>query len=191
MALLRSAAVVALMVTVYYVLPLNQKVSFATGIEFAVGLLALTAVVAWQVRAVSHSSTPRLRAVEATAVGLPGLLLLYAAGYNLIVASAPDSFTEPLSRTDALYFTVTVFSTVGFGDIAPRSELARIVVMTQMLAGLLAVGLVARIVLGAVQVAVQRRADPAPDPPSADGPATAPHSPARPVPGLSDGAPGN
>jgi hypothetical protein len=27
------------------------------------------------------------------------------------------SFTEPLTRTDALYFSVTVFSTVGFGDI--------------------------------------------------------------------------
>ena len=46
------------------------------------------------------------------------------------------SFTEPLTRTDALYFTVTVFSTVGFGDISPKSEAARVVLIVQMLADL-------------------------------------------------------
>ena len=46
------------------------------------------------------------------------------------------SFTEPLTRTDALYFTVTVFSTVGFGDIAAKSEAARIVLIVQMPADL-------------------------------------------------------
>jgi voltage-gated potassium channel len=39
---------------------------------------------------------------------------------------------EPLSRTDALYYTITVFSTVGFGDVTPRADLARIVTMVQM-----------------------------------------------------------
>jgi voltage-gated potassium channel len=54
---------------------------------------------------------------------------------------------------------VTVFATVGFGDIAPVSELARVLVTIQMLVGLLAVGVIAKFVLGAVQVAVARRAE--------------------------------
>jgi voltage-gated potassium channel len=191
MALLRSGAVVAIMVVVYYALPLDQRLSFVTGIEFAVGLLALTAAVTWQVLAVLNSSTPGLRAIAAVAVGVPGFLLLYAAVYVLIVTSAPQSFTEPLTRTDALYFTVTVFSTVGFGDIAPRSELARIVVTAQMLTGLVAVGVVAKIVLGAVQVAVHRRQDSAPNRPSADGPATAADSQARAIPEPADDVPGD
>jgi voltage-gated potassium channel len=33
---------------------------------------------------------------------------------------APHSIGAPLTRTDALYFTVTVFSTVGFGDITAK-----------------------------------------------------------------------
>src|SRR4029453_9936498 len=69
----------------------------------------------------------------------------------------PNSFSETLSRTDALYFTVTVFSTVGFGDIVPKSELARIVTMSQMLTGLIVLGLGAKVVFGAVQTAVARR----------------------------------
>jgi hypothetical protein len=36
-----------------------------------------------------------------------------------------------LTRTDALYFTVTVFSTVGFGDITAKTETARLVVTGQ------------------------------------------------------------
>ena len=37
------------------------------------------------------------------------------------------NFTHPLTRTDTLYFAVTFFSTVGFGDIAAKSEAARVV----------------------------------------------------------------
>ncbi|MFM9500239.1 potassium channel family protein, partial [Streptomyces galilaeus] len=47
------------------------------------------------------------------------------------------SFSEAISRTDVLYFTMTVFSTVGFGDISPRSETARLLVTGQVTASLL------------------------------------------------------
>jgi hypothetical protein len=61
-----------------------------------------------------------------------------------------------LTRTDALYFTVTVFSTVGFGDIAPKSEVARVVLIVQMLGDLAVLGAGIRILLGAVQRGRQR-----------------------------------
>jgi voltage-gated potassium channel len=63
----------------------------------------------------------------------------------------PTTFTAPLSRTDALYFTVTIFATVGFGDISAKSEAARLVVTAQMILDLIILGLGARIILGAVQ----------------------------------------
>jgi voltage-gated potassium channel len=70
------------------------------------------------------------------------------------------NFSQPLTRTDALYFTVTVFSTVDFGDIVPRSEEARIVLMIQMLGDLALLGAGARILLEAVRRGRQRRTDP-------------------------------
>jgi hypothetical protein len=54
---------------------------------------------------------------------------------------------------------VTVFSTVGFGDIVPRSEVARIVLMVQMLGDLALLGAGARILLGAVRRGLERRTD--------------------------------
>ena len=35
-----------------------------------------------------------------------------------MAASDPAGFSQPLDRTTALYFTMTVLATVGFGDIA-------------------------------------------------------------------------
>jgi voltage-gated potassium channel len=155
--LLRAVASVTVLVFVYYTVPLDRPLDAATWIGFVLGLLAFAAVIAWEVQAILASDVPRLRAIQSVAIGLPILLLLFASTYLRISRDAPDSFTEALGRTDALYFTVTVFTTVGFGDIAPRSELARILTMFQMLTGLVVVGLVAKVLLGAVQTAVRRR----------------------------------
>ncbi|MFI1280985.1 ion channel [Streptomyces sp. NPDC020858] len=46
--------------------------------------------------------------------------------------SAPGSFSEPLSRTDGLHFEMTVFSTVGFGDVTMRSESAGLLTTGQV-----------------------------------------------------------
>jgi hypothetical protein len=67
-----------------------------------------------------------------------------------------SNFTAPLTRTDALYFTVTIFSTVGFGDISARAEGARLVVTAQMILDLIILGAGAKIILGTVQRTKER-----------------------------------
>jgi voltage-gated potassium channel len=111
-------------------------------------------VVGWQLRSVSRSPYPTLRGVEAVAVSVPLLVLTFAAAYLGAGFADPAGFTERLSRIDAVYFAVTVFTTVGFGDIAPRSETARLLVTLQMVVDLVMVGLIAKVLVGAVR---QRR----------------------------------
>jgi hypothetical protein len=150
--LLRSAASVTLLVVVYYKAPLDASLDTASWIEFGVALLAFAAMIAWQVRAIISSDLPRLRAIQAVAVGLPLLLLMFASAYIVIAGNQPDAFTEALSRTDSLYFTVTVFATVGFGDITATSQVARVVVIAQMILDLLVLGLVVKVFVGAVEI---------------------------------------
>jgi voltage-gated potassium channel len=50
-----------------------------------------------------------------------------------------------------------VFSTVGFGDITPLTQPARVVTMVQMLGDLVVVGLVLQVMIGAVKAGRQRR----------------------------------
>jgi voltage-gated potassium channel len=155
--LLRSLVAVALLVVVYYRAPLDAALDVTSWVLFGAGLLGFGGLTAWQVRSILRSDTPRLQAAQTIVVGIPLLLLLFAAAYVLIATNRPDAFSEALSRTDALYFTITVFATVGFGDITPTSEVARIVTMLQMVLGLIAVGVLAKVVLGAVRLSVQRR----------------------------------
>ncbi|MGY1694678.1 MULTISPECIES: potassium channel family protein [unclassified Geodermatophilus] len=147
----------------YYHAPLDRPLDWVTGAVFVASLVLFSVFVAFQLRSIVRSDEPRLRAIRALAVGLPLLLLAFASTYGVIAAQQPGAFTEPLDRTDGIYFTVTVFSTVGFGDIAPVSELARVLVTIQMVVGLVVVGLIARLVVGAVQLGLARRAR-APEP---------------------------
>jgi hypothetical protein len=74
---------------------------------------------------------------------------MFAWIYLTMSRSDPAAFGGPLDRASALYFTVTVFSTVGFGDITPKTDLARLVTTVQMLADLAVVAVVIRLILGA------------------------------------------
>ena len=157
--LLWTAVSAVPLLTVYYLAPLDGPLDISTLIGFVLGLVAFALVIVWQVRAIVSSDAPRLRTVRAVVIGVSTLLVVFAATYSVISNSRPDSFTEPLSRTDALYFTLTVFATVGFGDIAPRTDVARIITMVQMITGLIAVGLLGKIVFAAMQKGLRRQED--------------------------------
>lgn len=163
LAALRSLLATGALVTAYYLLPLDSAFSAATVVALVGGLAAVALLLFWQVRVIMRSPRPQLRAVEAVSTALPFFLLLFAAVYYLLERSTPESFSEPISRTDALYFTMTVFSTVGFGDISPHSEPARLLVTGQMAVDLVLLGVVARYLVGAVQESLrQKQTTPAP-----------------------------
>nr|WP_246324784.1 potassium channel family protein [Petropleomorpha daqingensis] len=96
-------------------------------------------------------------------------LLLFAATYYVLAGSDAHAFTQPLSKVDSLYFVVTVFATVGFGDITPASELARVLVTVQMVGDLILIGLVLRLFLTAVDRGRQRTAQRSGSPPLTPG----------------------
>lgn len=148
--LARALICTVLIVVVFYAIPLRMTIDVGTLLRLVAGLAVLGALIAWQLRGIARSPYPTLRAFETLAVAIPLFLLLFAATYTVLSQVDPASFSEPLSRTDAVYFTVTVFATVGFGDISPVSTAARVVVTLQMFANLLLLGLVVRAVLNAV-----------------------------------------
>jgi hypothetical protein len=157
LALARALGITVGLLVAYYVLPLDERGDGGTSALLVTGLLTVVLVFAWEIRAIVRSSHPRLKAVEALVATLVMYLVLFASGYYLLERSTPGSFSEPLTRTDALYFTMTTFSTVGYGDITARSQTGRVVTMLQMAGGLLLVGVAARVLAGAVQAGLRRQ----------------------------------
>ena len=155
--LLRALGSTVALVAIYYLLPLDRtSIGVAVGM-LVFGLLALVGLVAFQVRSIIKAKYPALRAVGALATSVPLFLLLFAGTYFVMGGISEANFNEPLTRTDALYFTVTVFATVGFGDIVATTQGARVVVMGQMVAGIVTIGLGARVVVDAVKRGQQRQ----------------------------------
>ncbi|MEV7734394.1 potassium channel family protein [Streptomyces sp. NPDC088921] len=154
----RSTGVAAGLLVAYYLLPLDAPFDGGTVAGLVLGVIAVTALFLWQMHTVVRSPHPQLRAVEALAAVVTLIVLLFATSYFLLERATPGSFTESLTRTGALYFALTVFSTVGFGDITARTDTARVMTMIQMAGGILLAGVAARIVVRAVAVG-RRRGD--------------------------------
>jgi voltage-gated potassium channel len=150
-ALLGAAGSTVALVAIYYLLPLDRSSTWVAVTMLVIGLVLLIALVAFQVRWIVVSRFPGLRGVQALATSIPLFLLLFASTYVVMAAISASNFSEPLTRTDALYFTVTVFSTVGFGDITAKTETARLVVTGQMIADLVVIGLAVKVIVGAVK----------------------------------------
>ena len=142
---------------IYYLLPLDRSSTWAAVTMLAIGLVAFIGLVAVQIRSIVTSPFPGLRAVEALGTSLPLFLLLFASTYVVMDTISASSFSEPLARTDALYFTVTVFTTVGFGDITAKTEAARLVVTGQMITDLVVIGIGVRVIVAAVRRGQQQR----------------------------------
>ena len=109
------------------------------------------AVVAFQVRAIIKSPHPQFRAIAALAVVIPLFLIVFARIYLTASSATSHAFSLDLDPTRALYFTITVFSTVGFGDITPQSDFTRLIVSVQMLLDLVVLGAIVRVLLAAVE----------------------------------------
>jgi voltage-gated potassium channel len=94
---------------------------------------------------------PELRAVEALGIVIAVFLVAFSAIYLSMSHEAAKTFTERLDHTKALYFTISIFSTVGFGDITPRTDSARLIVSAQMLLDLAIIGAGVRLLLNAAR----------------------------------------
>jgi voltage-gated potassium channel len=136
------------------------------GLPLFLGALAVFLVVfVWQIHRIRKSRHPGLRAVEAGVTSLGVFLVAFASIYLIGQATSPGSFTQSLNHVQAMYFTVTVFATVGFGDITPVSDTMRVVVSIQMLLDLVFIGVLIKILFQVAQDAAKQRTSPA-DPPS-------------------------
>ena len=155
-AMLRGLLTATVLVVLYYVLP-DRSWNDDTALRILAGLLVFAGITTWQVRTITGSRYPGLKAAQALGLILPLYLLVFASTYYVMEGVSAANFTQPLTKTDALYFTVTVFSTVGFGDITPRSEPARVVLIVQMLGDLAVLGAGVRVLLGAVRRGRQRK----------------------------------
>ncbi|MDL9946410.1 ion channel [Gordonia sp. ABSL11-1] len=139
-AIVRPIFAAVILLAGYFLLPID-KASSANLAGLIVGSLLLLAFVVWEIRHFVHSPYPVATAVEMLVALAAFYIVAFAATYFLLSEYGHDNFNERLTRIDALYFCLTVFTTTGFGDISASSQPARVIVSIQMASTLVLLGL--------------------------------------------------
>ncbi|GGW60204.1 potassium channel family protein [Streptomyces xantholiticus] len=133
---LRLAAVGGgvLMTVVYFVLPMEELGPDRPAVSwtlFTLTLMSIALLLFLEVRDVL-TDRPGTR----PGVALPLLMclsvLVFSGAYHAL-ARDPGEFIGLTTRVDALYFTITTLATVGYGDITPKGQSARLVTILQIL----------------------------------------------------------
>ena len=155
--LIRITISATVLFAVYYLVPTKGSGEHSDLPWLILELVIFGAVVAIQVPMIVKAKYPKLRAIEALAVTVPLFLLIFSRIYLSNSLTDPAAFTSPLDNTTALYFTVTVFATVGFGDIVAQTNGMKLLVTLQMLLDLAVLGLAIKLLTSAAQRGVQRR----------------------------------
>ncbi|AOW92116.1 ion channel family protein [Rhodococcus sp. WMMA185] len=156
-AVMRPLLLVSVCLAAYFVLPWTSIDDLSVLAVLIGGLLVVLVIGAWQIQRIMSSEAPVLQGVEALAVILPVYLLGFSVTYLLISERYPEYFSEPLTRMGALYFSLTVFSTVGFGDIVAVADAARAIVSVQIVGNMILIGAGIRLVVAVVGWASRRR----------------------------------
>jgi hypothetical protein len=139
----------------YYLAPVSLLGARHALVTLLSASAAFIFVLAWQIRRIGRAKLPTVHAVQALGLLIPFFLVLFAAFYLSLSSISAGNFSQALDHAAALYYTVTVFATVGFGDIVPLTAYARLVTSVQMMLDLVVLGAVVRIVF----FAARRRID--------------------------------
>jgi len=150
--LTQALVAIVVLLAVYYAVPTP-----GSRIGPVVSAILFLGVVSFELSAVVRAPLPVPRAAVAMARVLPLFIVLFAWIYVAMSTSDPSTFSEPLSKSAALYFTITVLSTVGFGDITPVADAARLMVSMQMICDLVVIGILVKLITGVAKHARAQR----------------------------------
>ena len=141
---------------VYLVAPMTGDRWWLAAITGPTVALLLIPLAFLSARRILSAEDPFLAIGYAIIVSLTVLVLGFSTTYYSLSQHDSDQFEGGLeTKLDALYFTVTILSTVGFGDIHASGQLGRGIVIAQIAADFLFVV----VVVGIIRWSGRRRVD--------------------------------
>jgi len=141
----------------YALLPAHLLTAVGALVWLCVGLLLVAGVLGWHLRSIVQADYPGLRAVTALVLTVTLFAVVFSLAYFSLSTASPGNFTEEIDRSSALYLTISILSTVGFGDITAVTDRARIVVTLQMVLDLTLVAVIGKVIFGSAKASLKGR----------------------------------
>jgi hypothetical protein len=142
----RIAGASAAALVVFLVVPLDHDLAMVVAIVVLLGiLLLLLPLTVRHALRIERSKEPLVDAAQSLCTLLALLVIGFATVHYATEQQFADQYAGLETKIDALYFSMTMVSTVGFGDITAAGQGARVVVTLQMLFDLVFVGVAIRL----------------------------------------------
>jgi voltage-gated potassium channel len=133
---LRSRFVQAvLLLVIYYLVPVHEETDLTDQlVRGALALAFFVGVVFWITREVVRQTSVNVSEVNQDRLFLLVVfgVILFAVADLALARIGPSEFVSLETKTDALYFSFTTLATVGFGDVHAQGQIARGLLIVQM-----------------------------------------------------------
>jgi voltage-gated potassium channel len=144
----RPGLILAGLLAAYYAFPTEFAGATAAGVAVSLvitsaGLALVAAIMVRELGAVRRGDPGR--GVRMLAMMLVLLIVAASLTFFLVNQARPEEFVGLQTKTDALYFTLTTMSTVGFGDVHAEGQVARALVCILIVFNVVVVASLARI----------------------------------------------
>lgn len=140
------------MLLAFYTVPVNTQASAErAAISVALTLLGI-AVLAWTiVTQLKRQLHRRSEDVHTLVLLLVLVAIVFALGFYILEEHYPGQLQGLATRTDALYFTMSTLTTVGYGDVHATGQIARVLVILQLTFNAVFVGALVSTVAGIIR----------------------------------------
>jgi hypothetical protein len=130
----RAFLLLAAATALYFVLPTGFSAHHTTVVAtvFVLGVAGATALIVWQVRVYHRAAVSGQARILGLLSAVYASVLFFALTYYVLQAGDPNQVIGLQTRVDALYFSLSIISTVGFGDVHATAQAARAIVSLQI-----------------------------------------------------------
>ena len=120
-------------VALYFVVPATPRLPadaiVARGVTSALWLVLLAWLLVRQLRLQVDQGDRR---IDGLVVSVVAVVVVFSLAFYLMALQRPGEIAGLHTRVDALYFTMSTLTTVGFGDVHATGQTARVLVIVQM-----------------------------------------------------------
>jgi hypothetical protein len=149
---LLTVLTVVVPIVVYFVLPLDREFG-----ALIASLLVITAAASLiplsirQAQMVLYSADPLFDAMRCIISALVFLVISFSSAYFVLADNYDNQIKGLDTKLDAIYFTITILATVGFGDISATGQTARGIVSGQMVVNFAVLAVSLRVIAWALK----------------------------------------
>lgn len=155
----RLAIVLALVLVLYFAIPVTFEVETSDVMQLVVSVTALTLLAVMVLLEVRHQLVDDDRRIDGLVIALMIAVLGFALGFYILAQRNPDQIVDLHTRVDALYFTMATLLTIGYGDVHAAGQAARTLVLIQMVFNVVIVATAASTITTRIRTQAEKRAE--------------------------------